>query len=261
MFDRDIYFNFLKTSRLGKELVTLDIVDSTNAWVAERLDEQRLHFAVVVAENQTEGRGRLGRNWLSPPLVNLAFSLAWGTNIDIKNLNTVTLAAGIALCCACQEVAKLTPELKYPNDLVFNGKKLGGILAELRQQGDQNIVVLGIGVNVNTQNNQFPEELQRTSTSLFQLTGMSLSREKLLASMINHLELWLDFLSENGSKLVIEEYRKYCSTFIQREVEVISGSRIIVGVAVGIDDNGGLLVEVSPGVVETVYSGETRFFD
>jgi len=260
VFNKTIYEKLLDSRRFGRKLILLDKTGSTNIWIAERLDDPDIDKLTVVAENQTGGRGRFGRRWFSPPGVNLAFSLAWRAPETFKLINLVTMTAGIALAEAVADVTEAEPKLKYPNDLILAGKKAGGILAELKKTGPGSCAVIGVGVNVNTKQESFPEEIRDTATSILSACGKTVSREALLAIFMNMLEKWISTLTTRGAGPVLDRFHHFSIPFIGRRVTVtIEGETAIKGSAVGLSDIGELMIETSPGVIKTINSGETVF--
>jgi BirA family biotin operon repressor/biotin-[acetyl-CoA-carboxylase] ligase len=152
------------------------------------LDDEQSEGAVALTEEQTEGRGRLGRRWLSPPGVSLLFSILLEPPVETARLPELSLVAGKACAAAIAAVAGVTPEVKPPNDILVSGRKVAGILAEAREGR----VALGIGVNVNVPQDDLPTEVDRPATSLLVETGREVDRAELLAELLDRLELAYD---------------------------------------------------------------------
>lgn len=148
------------------------------------LDEQHTEGAVAVTEEQTEGRGRLGRRWHSPPGVSLLFSILLEPPVATPRLPELSVVAGEACAGAIAAVVGVTPEIKLPNDVLLSGRKVAGILAEAREGR----VVLGIGVNVNVPEDDLPADLDRPATSLLAETGQEIDRAELLVELLDRLE-------------------------------------------------------------------------
>lgn len=259
MFNKALYKRLLNSRRFGEKLVLLEETDSTNAWIAERLDEPDIDKLVVVAESQTSGRGRFGRSWFSPPGVNLAFSLAWRAPESFKFLSLVTMTAGIALAEAVADVTEVAPRLKYPNDLILIDKKGGGILSEFKKTETGSYIVIGVGVNVNTKEESFPDEIKDTATSILSAGGKAVSREALLAVFINMFDKWISTLSARGAGPVLERFHQFSIPFVGKGVAVTIEGETVKGSVIGLNDSGELMIETSPGVIKTVNSGETVF--
>lgn len=187
-FDTGLYLEYLTTEKLGRRPETMAETDSTNTWVAQRLDQPDINRVVAIAERQTAGRGRYGRVWHSPPYVNLAVSVAWMLPDGDVDPQRVTTCAGAALHKAIAQVANIHTFIKYPNDLLYNGKKLAGILTEIMSGGGRKYAVIGAGVNVNTDEAMLPEDLRDKTTSLKIISGKKICRERILAVYLNMLE-------------------------------------------------------------------------
>ena len=152
------------------------------------LGEEHSEGAVALTEEQTEGRGRLGRRWLSPPGVSLLFSILLEPPVETARLPELSLVAGQACAAAIAAVTGVKPEVKLPNDILISGRKVAGILAEAREGR----VVLGIGVNVNVPKEDLPTEVDRPATSLLVETGHEVDRAELLLELLERLELAYD---------------------------------------------------------------------
>ena len=242
---------------MGRLPVALDEVDSTNDWISRRLDTPSAAMIVAVAEQQTNGRGRRGREWVSRPLVNLAASVAWPVPGELESSpGLITLCAGVALAEAVMQTAQVTAGLKYPNDLIIRERKAGGILAERKTVNGAVWAVIGFGVNVNTQEWMFPESLQGTATSIMMENGGTpVSREYLLAVMLTKLEAALDALSRADASGALEKYKKLSNT-IGAMITVTQGGETIIGQAVDLDADGSLVIMTAPGVYRSVTTGE-----
>jgi BirA family biotin operon repressor/biotin-[acetyl-CoA-carboxylase] ligase len=163
--------------RFGRPYVYVEVCPSTQ----RLLTEEHSEGAVALTEEQTEGRGRLGRRWLSPPGVSLLFSVLLEPDVETARLPELTVVAGEACAAAIASVTGLAPEIKLPNDILVGGRKTAGILAEARDGR----VVLGIGVNVNIPQQDLPEA---TATSLLVATGAEVDRTELLVEILDRLE-------------------------------------------------------------------------
>jgi BirA family transcriptional regulator, biotin operon repressor / biotin---[acetyl-CoA-carboxylase] ligase len=210
--------------------------------------------ALVVAEAQQAGRGRLGRHWDSPAGVGLYVSLLLRPSLPPTELPQITLTAAVAAVRALQRAAGLTPGIKWPNDLLLAGKKVGGILTEMETESDQiRYLVLGWGLNVN--NPGFPPELAALATSLFLAGGRTFSRLALLKAWLEEFETLYERFLARDFPGILREWKHYAVT-LGREVEVRQGSRAIQGRAVDVDADGALLVAQRGGEIVRVVSGE-----
>lgn len=260
MFDIQRYLGRLATRQMGRVPSALDEVDSTNDWISRRLSTRDAAMMVAVAESQTAGRGRRGREWVSRPFVNLSASVAWRMDAGVElTPGLVTLCAGVALAEAVVAVTGLPAGLKYPNDLMIRGRKAGGILAERKAaSGGAVWVVIGFGVNVNTEEWMFPQNLQGAATSIMMENGGGpVSREELLAATLTTLEPLLDGLGRDGAKGALARYKKL-STSVGAAITVTEGGETITGQAVGLADDGALVIMTAPGVYRSVMTGEAE---
>ena len=225
------------------EICWFDQIDSTNTYVREQARDGTPEGLVVVADHQTAGRGRLGRRWESPPGVNLLASVLLRPNIDPAELHLCTTAVALAAMDACQEVAGVGAVLKWPNDLLVDGAKLAGILAEAEFAGaDLAAVVVGIGINVG-----WPGPPEAGGTSLEAAAGSPVDRRVLLHALLAALgqhRSQLDFSA--GRRALAEEGRRRCATLGQH-VRVTLEAEVITGRAVAVDDSGRLVVETPTG--------------
>lgn len=238
--------------RIGHAVEVHHAIGSTSDRARELLDLPGGAGTAVVAELQTDGRGRRGRSWTSPPGRNLTVSVAWRPVIAASDAWRLGLAAALAARDACRTVAPV--DLKWPNDLVADdGRKAGGLLIETVVDGERvTAVIIGIGINVNWSSAEMPAEIAASATSLAELTGSPVDRGLLLAELLDRLDAEMASLEAGGSPL--ERYRSACRT-LGSEVRVEVGERTIDGTAVAIDAAGALIVETPTGR-ETVTSGE-----
>jgi BirA family biotin operon repressor/biotin-[acetyl-CoA-carboxylase] ligase len=250
----------LNCRRLDLQLFVLSTADSTNDVVKERFLRQDIREGLLVtAETQTRGRGRLGRSWHSPPGTGLYFSLLLQPPIDISRFPQITLLAGVAVVQALS--SQTTPalaRLKWPNDVLLNGKKLCGILCELCESPAGPGVVVGIGVNVNQLAGDFPPELQTTAISLRMAGGAVTDRNTLLRDLICHLDREYDeFLSNGpgaGQHLAAQWSAR--SDMFGKTIVVTRGGERLRGTAVGLSENGNLLLQTADGKTSAFASGE-----
>lgn len=244
----------LQTKRLGRPLHFYAETDSTNARIAALAAAGAAEGALAVAELQTAGRGRRGRAWQAPAGTGIWMSLLLRPAIPPTQAPLLTLLAGLAVTAAIRGETGLSPQIKWPNDILLDGKKLVGILTEM--DGDMDAVravTLGIGINVNTE--AFPPELADTATSLLLAGGRAYDRAALLARVLAEFEARYDVFLTAGFAPFLAEYRADCMT-IGAEVWVI-GREYWAGTALDITPEGELLVRrADTGAEEVVFSGE-----
>ena len=225
------------------EIRWFDQVDSTNAYVREQARFGAPEGLVAVADHQTEGRGRLGRRWESPPGANLLASVLLRPNIDPADLHLCTTVVALAAMDACRVVAGVGTLLKWPNDLLVDGAKVAGILAEAEFAGaDLAAVVVGIGINVG-----WPGPPEAGGTSLEAATGSPVDRRVLLHALLAALsERRAGLEAAAGRRALADEGRRRCATLGQQVRVTLEGEEI-TGRAVAVDDAGHLVVETPTG--------------
>ncbi len=235
-------------------LLWYDRLDSTNTYAKKLAQEGAPHGTVVVAERQTGGRGRMGRSFLSPA-GGVYLSVILRPACPPENLMHLTCAAAVAGCKAVEKACGIHPEIKWTNDLVFRGKKLGGILTELMLSGSgvADCAIIGIGINCQKPTD-FPPELQETVTSLAEISDTCCTADTLTAKLVESLyEMAQQLFSHKTT--IMDEYRRHCIT-LGKEIKVISGEHITYGTALDLDTDGGLFVRLSDGSEKLVTSGE-----
>ena len=211
---------------------------------------------IVIAEAQTDGRGRLGRRWESPPGVNLYVSVILRPRLLPIHAPQITLMAAVALAETVAPLIKPAPVIKWPNDILVNGKKLAGVLSEAAcdpQRIDH--VILGMGLNVNYQVTSMPPELRQRATSVADLTGSAIDRESVMVRLIHHLDRCYGELDEYG----FEALRARWDAFFGlrgRRVRIENDEDVVIGRALGIDRNGALIIEDGFGKLQNVYAGD-----
>ncbi|MFC2075097.1 biotin--[acetyl-CoA-carboxylase] ligase [Bdellovibrionota bacterium] len=242
----------LSTKWWARELLVLPATGSTNDDCKSRGKAGAPQGFTLIADTQTEGRGRYGRKWFSPAGSNIYFSTVLRPNRKLYEIPTVTLTAAVAIHdCLTQFLPKELLGIKWPNDILGNGKKLAGILTELFQEPP--FLVLGVGLNVNVE--EFPEELQSIATSVkILLDGKETSREELFAKLCFNLEKWYELWTAEGFA-PIRDYWEKNSGMVGRTVK-ITGKENVTGMVKGISETGGLLVEDQAGEIREEKGGE-----
>ncbi len=248
---------FLDTTVMGKEYFYQETIDSTNTKAKQLAEEGLAHGLVVSADMQNGGRGRRGKVWSSPKGTSISMSVLLKPTIHPSKASMLTLVAGLSMAEACQELIgeDKKVEIKWPNDLVIESKKICGILTEMSSELDYiHYVVIGIGVNVNIEN--FPEELGEIATSLKIITGKQIKRAEVIAGCLKHFEKNYEiFLKTEDLEGLIEDYNKKLVN-IGKTVKVLNPGDEYTGKALGINAQGELLVEKESGEVVQVYAGE-----
>lgn len=245
---------YLHTKWLGNTIIYEPEMDSTNIQAKRLGEHDAVNGTVVVTERQTAGRGRRGKSWVSP-VGNCYFSVLLRPEVLVDRASIITLVSAMALAKAIKQVTALDTMIKWPNDVIANGKKLCGILTESSTDLEYiNYAVVGIGINTNQ--TDFPEEIKDMASSIRLETGKKVNRAELLGTFLNVFETYYEtFLETEDLTKLSEEYN--CLLVNRgREVKIIEKETERILTAVGIDDKGGLIVENSNGQRETIISGE-----
>ncbi len=246
-------------SRLGNHpwasrVSVLEVAASTNTLLKTQTLQGAPEGTAIFADRQTGGRGRMGRTFQSPGGMGIYLSVLLRPNCPPQELMHLTCAVAVAAADAVEETCGFRPGIKWINDLVVDGKKLGGILTELvlnPKTGLAEGAVIGIGLNCRQRAADFDESIRSMACSVEMVTGKPLDREALAAALVN--ALWSMELSDKAG--IMARYRQDCIT-LGKEVSILRGDSVGHGKTIALDDNGGLLVEFSDGHRETVNSGE-----
>jgi BirA family biotin operon repressor/biotin-[acetyl-CoA-carboxylase] ligase len=243
---------------IGRDIQVFRKTTSTNDVVEKLARDGAKEGAVVFAESQSKGRGRLGREWVSPGQKGLWFSVLLRPALRPPEATRITIASATALRRAIHNYTGLAVTIKWPNDILLGGHKLAGILTELRGELDRiEYVVLGIGVDVNLTASDFPSGLRKTATSLQIELGQTLPRAELAAEILRELDADYRKISDDQFQVVVDEWMEHCGT-IGRNVTVQSGPRTITGKADSLSDDGALLIRTQYGRLERVIGGEVQ---
>lgn len=251
----------LSTHLIGRAIYLFTQLESTNQTAMQMAEPSTSHptevpeGTLVLAEAQSQGRGRLGRRWISPPGVNIYASFILRPRISADQATVITCLAAISIVQSIRSIAGIEAFIKWPNDVLIHEKKVAGILTELALVHDQVAhLVLGIGINVNMDFSLFPEDLKTTATSILIETGRYLDRNRLLADLCNKLEERYSRFLSKGPASLIEEYRTAVETLGKR-VKILLPGRTVEGWAEGIGEDGTLIVK-TPAALEVIRSGD-----
>lgn len=258
--DRDIFGQHELESRMttkwaGHPVKFYDTLGSTNLQAKMEAENGAAEGTLIVADMQTAGRGRRGRSWNSPGGTNAYFTLVLKPDYDGELASMVTLVMGIAVAECLRKTWGVQACIKWPNDIVINGRKVCGILAEMSIEREFiHYVVVGVGINVGEQ--EFPEEIAQTATSLWQECGMPVSRAELIVNVMKAFESSYEvFRNERGFGGLLERYNELLVNR-GREVRVLDPKGEFQGISRGVNEKGELLVERQDGTVAAVYAGE-----
>lgn len=244
----------LQTKFVGRPVVYRERVDSTNNVAKKLADQGAPEGTIIVAEEQTGGRGRINRTFLSPYAKGVWFSLILRPDISPMEVAKMTLLAAVAVARSIRRHGLADCGIKWPNDILVQGRKMVGILTELNGSAEKvNYIIMGIGVNTDIMADDLPEDLKSIVTS-FAREGIRVSRLALLETLLAEIERLYDTVCRQGFSQVLAEWR-FLSCMLGQEVTVSSVNRTFSGMARDIDENGNLLVDTAAGT-EVVMAGD-----
>lgn len=244
----------LHTEWMARNCVCLDCVDSTNNYAKKLAEEGAEHGTLVLAHEQTLGKGRRGRSWETERDVNVMMTLLLRPDIRPEHASQLTLLMALAVAQGIHRCTGLEAQIKWPNDVVVQGRKVCGILTEMNTEVDYiNYVVIGTGINVNQEH--FPEELEHAG-SLCTLLGADVSRAELTACVLEEMEaLYEEFIKTEDLSTLYEAYNQLCVN-CGREIRVLEPGNEYIGTTEGINEAGELVVKKEDGTKVCVYAGE-----
>ena len=244
-----------QASWVGKSIEYFEVTDSTNQRIYDFAEKGREEGLLAVAEEQTGGKGRRGRSWVSPPGTGIWMSLLLRPKVEPQKASMVTIVAALAMTKAMEKITGMEIRIKWPNDVVLNGKKVCGILTEMSAELEEiHYIIVGIGINANTES--FPEDIQDRATSIYLESGKKVERAAFIAEFCVQFEQYYERFLEMGNLAFLkEEYESYLIN-IGREVKIIKKKEERVRKALGINELGELIVAKSDGTTEIIFSGE-----
>jgi BirA family biotin operon repressor/biotin-[acetyl-CoA-carboxylase] ligase len=254
MLDEKTLRSGLRTRVFGRKIYTFASIDSTNNCAKAVAGCGAEEGTVVLAEEQTAGRGRMGRSWIADPDKNLTFSVLLRPRVPPEHISLFSLYAAIAIAKAVEQLTGLTVECKWPNDLLIKGKKFSGILLEgAIKQNAVDFVIIGIGVNVNQES--FPTDFASRATSLLIESRKVVRRDQLFREILVQLESHYTRIASHGPATVVPEWVGR-SAMINQPVSVSLQGETITGVVKGVSPEGGLVLSVG-NTERTLYAGDT----
>ncbi|MFL6207508.1 MAG: biotin--[acetyl-CoA-carboxylase] ligase [Pyrinomonadaceae bacterium] len=245
------------TPTLHSTILRFDSLPSTNTEAARQAMAGAPEGLCIVAREQTAGRGRQARIWISPPDAGLYFSIVLRPRFATVLWPVITLAAALAVRAALSETCALTPDIKWPNDLLAGGRKLCGILAEVIETERGRACIVGIGINLTA--HAFPPELQTHATSVANATGTTPDREVLLAALVRHLaQRYAQLHAAVGAPEIIRTWSNASSYAADKRVRVETGAETFAGTTRGLEPDGALRVETDAGEIKIVRAGDVQ---
>ncbi|MBP7176259.1 MAG: biotin--[acetyl-CoA-carboxylase] ligase [Thermoclostridium sp.] len=257
LFDRSALAINLHTRIFGREIIFLNETDSTNNELKRLAAGGAPEGTVVVAQKQLSGRGRRGRMWSADEGKAITMSILLRPDIAPANIQAVTLAASSAVARAIEPFTGIKPEIKWPNDILLSGKKVCGILTEMTSEPDRILsIIVGIGLNVYQQEEDFSDELKQTATSIVLNSSRPVSRSVLASRILEEFEqLYLDFIQRQSTAKFLDIWRSFSGT-IGCDIIIYQGDKTWQAKALDVLDDGSLLVETADGVRQAIASGE-----
>jgi BirA family biotin operon repressor/biotin-[acetyl-CoA-carboxylase] ligase len=241
-------------SRLNPSFLYYDSLPSTNSEAIRLALEGAAEGLCIIASEQTAGRGRLGRKWLSPMGAGLYFSMLLRPSIPTNQWPLLTLITALAVHDALKESCQLETDIKWPNDVMADGRKLCGILAETVETTHGRAVVVGVGLNFSAA--VFPPELRATAISLEQVATEVPDRELILQKLIAFMSYYYDILQTSGGQRIIDLWSRYSSYAKGKKVRVTTDEEVVEGITRGLEGDGALRVETATGRIEMIRAGD-----
>ncbi|GAA6205140.1 bifunctional biotin--[acetyl-CoA-carboxylase] ligase/biotin operon repressor BirA [Thalassotalea sp. SU-HH00458] len=254
LLDKSLIGQHLNPDDCAISLEVHSVIDSTNSYLIRRIPHQVKQGQVCVAEYQNSGRGRRGRQWISPFGSHVYMSMYWCLTQGISAAMGLSVVAAIAVSDAIKQLYNVEVELKWPNDIYANGKKLAGILIELEGQAlESSHCVIGIGLNINMPM-KAAEDIDQPWTDLQSIISVEIDRNQLVSTLINCLIVRLNQHKESGIVTMLEDWHKQ-DLYVNKPVRLITGAKETLGICRGINNQGALLLEVD-GQIKPIYGGE-----
>lgn len=241
---------------IGLELLFYNTIGSTNSVGADLALKGCKEGTVIIADEQTTGKGRLGRRWISPAGKNLYLSIILRPPISPRGATILTIMSAVACCNAIRNITFLPVMIKWPNDLIIDDKKIGGILTEIKADIDKiSYAIIGIGINVNIDIEEFPEDVREIATSIKTLTGRQFSRTDMIISILKEMQKWYDVLLSNGKMEILSHWQKLSST-IGKKVKATIWDNVYIGLAETIDNDGLLILRLQDNTCMKIDAGD-----
>jgi BirA family biotin operon repressor/biotin-[acetyl-CoA-carboxylase] ligase len=246
-----------------RKIIRLKVTGSTNSVALAEGKKNAPPGTVVVADSQTGGRGRLNRNWLSPPGMGLYFSVLLRPDLAAEDLPKITLAAGLAICKAIESEYGIVSQIKWPNDLLLAGLKFGGILTEtgalqIMPNRQKPLVIVGVGLNLQLPEGGFPADLKKSATSLSLHTDREISADRLLEACIRAIEEVVLLLEKGDFLKILQDWKQRDATQGKVLTWVTPQGKKVIGVSLGPDADGMLHIKDQFGTIHEVLSGDVN---
>lgn len=245
---------YLETKYIGRDIIYLDTTTSTNDIVKEMAEKGASEGLIVIAEEQIKGRGRMGRRWITGKGKALAVSILLKPDIKPDICPSITSLIALSAVKAIRKATNYDIMIKWPNDLVLNNRKLGGILTEMSMEGIKvKYIIIGLGLNINQE--VFDDDIKNIAVSLKSFSGKNFDRRIILSEILNYFESDYENFKRYGLEYFVEDIKRY-SIIFGKDISVIDGNKIVNGKVVDIDKEGGLILKTSEGELRKIISGD-----
>ncbi len=249
----------LETRWIAKKIHYFQKVDSTNSIAYQLAMQGADEGEVIIAETQEKGKGRLGRQWFSPPYLNLYISIILRPEILPNQASMITLLSAVSTAESIKKYSDINPSIKWPNDILIGGKKVAGILNEIDSETDRiHFIILGIGININIGKEEFPKDIREYATSLKIETGREVSRKEFICFLFKEIEDWYERFIREGNKPVLDAWRRWAD-IKDKMVRVSSFKDEVIGKAIDIDSDGALIIEDKDGKLMRIIAGDVEY--
>ena len=254
LLNKEDIINFLPSDGVTPEIEVHSLIDSTNSYLLRRLPNQLSQGQVCLAEYQSAGRGRRGRQWISPFGSQIYLSMYWPLSQGLSTAMGLSLVTALAVSDAINSLAKIQVQLKWPNDVYLGGVKLAGILIDLEGQAHEaSHSVIGVGLNLNMPE-QAAQQIDQKWTDLQSHCEKNIDRNALSAQLIHHLLKRLHQYQDEGLSAILEEWNAQ-DFYINKRVKLLTGKRTTKGICRGVNNQGALMLEIN-GQTSPIYGGE-----
>lgn len=248
----------LSTGLIARNIHFFSSLDSTNIKAYELGRLGAPEGSAVIAETQTRGKGRIGRRWESPPGLNLYVSIILRPPVPPQSAHNLTFLSAVALAESIEAFISRKPEVKWPNDILIDGKKTAGILLEMDSEPDRvHFVIAGIGVNLNMKHSMLPEVIRPIATSVSEKAGREIDRAQFARSLFSSMEKWYKVYLNGGFGPILDAWKGFF-TMEGKALKVTSFDKVTTGVCAGVDPDGALLLKTASGDVMRVISGDVE---
>ncbi|GKU79508.1 biotin--[acetyl-CoA-carboxylase] ligase [Paenibacillus sp. L3-i20] len=246
----------LTSNRFGRNIICFEEVKSTQDLARSLAEDGALEGTLVIAEKQNGGRGRMGRGWVSPQGKGIWMSMVMRPSVPIHCAPQLTLLTAVALCRSLKRITNLPIGIKWPNDLLIDGKKISGILLESAAEDERlKYIIAGIGVSVNLLESDYPEELFSRATSLRIAGGQAFNRTAIIAEFLKDWEQLYDLFQQEGFQPILALWESL-SVSIGKTVKLITPQGELVGVPVGLEESGAIRIKREDGSIVAIFSAE-----